>query len=42
MNVVMALADRITVLDMGRILASGTPADIHGNRAVQDAYLGTG
>ncbi|MDD9721828.1 ABC transporter ATP-binding protein [Sulfitobacter sp. PR48] len=42
MNVVMALADRITVLDMGRILASGTPAEIHANRAVQDAYLGTG
>lgn len=42
MNVVMALADRITVLDMGAILASGTPAEIHANRAVQDAYLGTG
>ncbi len=42
MNVVMALADRITVLDMGSILASGTPAEIHANRAVQDAYLGTG
>lgn len=42
MNVVMALADRITVLDMGAILASGTPVEIHANRAVQDAYLGTG
>ena len=42
MNVVMALADRITVLEMGEILASGSPSEIHANRAVQDAYLGTG
>tara|TARA_R110002110_G_scaffold106551_4_gene267093 strand:- start:462 stop:1154 length:693 start_codon:yes stop_codon:yes gene_type:complete len=42
MSVVMALADRITVLETGEILATGTPAQIHANRAVQDAYLGTG
>lgn len=42
MNVVMALADRITVLETGEILASGSPKDIHNNKAVQDAYLGTG
>jgi len=41
MSVVMALADRITVLDMGRVLATGTPADIQANRDVQSAYLGT-
>ncbi|MEJ6405085.1 ABC transporter ATP-binding protein [Yoonia sp. 2307UL14-13] len=41
MSVVMALADRITVLDMGRVLATGTPADIQANRDVQNAYLGT-
>ncbi len=42
MNVVMALADEITVLDTGRILAKGTPAEIHANSEVQNAYLGTG
>lgn len=41
MNVVMELAHRITVLDMGRILASGTPDDIRSDARVQDAYLGT-
>lgn len=41
MNVVMALADRITVLETGEVLARGTPEDIHGNAAVQKAYLGT-
>ena len=41
MNVVMALADTITVLETGRVLASGTPAEIHANRDVQNAYLGT-
>jgi branched-chain amino acid transport system ATP-binding protein len=41
MHVVMALADKITVLAQGRILAEGSPAEISANRAVQDAYLGT-
>jgi branched-chain amino acid transport system ATP-binding protein len=42
MPVVMALAQRITVLDRGSILAEGSPEEIHANEAVQRAYLGTG
>jgi branched-chain amino acid transport system ATP-binding protein len=42
MHVVMELAHRVTVLNFGTILAEGTPAQIHENRAVQAAYLGTG
>ena len=40
MDVVFSLADRITVLHRGEILATGTPAEIRANPAVQDAYLG--
>jgi branched-chain amino acid transport system ATP-binding protein len=41
MPVVMELADRITVMNAGRILAEGTPAQIRANAEVQHAYLGT-
>ncbi len=41
MNVVMDVADYITVLDFGEILAEGRPSDIHANAEVQAAYLGT-
>jgi branched-chain amino acid transport system ATP-binding protein len=41
MGVVFDLADRISVLVYGKVLASGTPQEIRANRAVQDAYLGT-
>ena len=40
MEVVFALADRITVLVYGRVIVSGAPADIRANRQVRDAYLG--
>jgi len=42
MSVVMELADQVTVLNFGQILAEGTPAEIHANAQVQAAYLGTG
>ena len=40
MHVVFSLADRISVLAQGRIIAQGTPDEIRGNPRVQEAYLG--
>ena len=40
MEAVFALADRITVLVYGRVIASGKPEDIRNNAQVRDAYLG--
>ena len=40
MDVVFSLADRITVLHYGQILATGAPCEIRQNQAVKDAYLG--
>jgi branched-chain amino acid transport system ATP-binding protein len=40
MDVVFSLADRITVLHHGEILATGPPREIKANQAVRDAYLG--
>ncbi len=41
MEAVFSLADRITVLDQGRVVATGTPEQIRKNPVVQDVYLGT-
>jgi branched-chain amino acid transport system ATP-binding protein len=40
MDLVMAVCDRITVLDFGKVVADGTPDEVRDNPAVIDAYLG--
>jgi branched-chain amino acid transport system ATP-binding protein len=42
MDIVLDLADRIIVLDYGRVLEQGTPSDIRGSAIVRERYLGEG
>jgi sulfate-transporting ATPase len=39
-GMVMDVCDRVVVLDFGRVIAVGSPAEVRGNRAVVTAYLG--
>jgi branched-chain amino acid transport system ATP-binding protein len=40
MDLVMSVCDRVVVLDFGRCVAAGTPAEVQSDQRVLDAYLG--
>ncbi|HMG40496.1 MAG TPA: ABC transporter ATP-binding protein [Acidimicrobiales bacterium] len=41
LQLVLGLSDRVDVLDFGRLIASGTPAEVRSDPVVQAAYIGT-
>jgi branched-chain amino acid transport system ATP-binding protein len=40
MDVALGLADRVTVMNRGRVMAEGTPSEVQSNAQVRDVYFG--
>ena len=40
MDVALGLADRVTVMNRGRVMAEGTPAEVQSNSEVRNVYFG--